>query len=176
MRTDYILLAPLFAWALHSPPRRLETALALGTAALVYLAINTAFGYPGYLAMFNYSFIQGCQPYPAEMPVSTDLSDYLSAYAAGAQKLIASPSLWLALLGALLAFAALRTDGWRRPSLPCFTLAATAFMLAHFALYPAGHDRFYIATLALSLAMLFTQSHRLAALARSAFQTGGQRI
>ena len=155
IRPDYILLAPLFAWALYERAHRLETAIALAMAGLVYLLVNSFFSTIGYLAHFNYALIQNFPAYPEEMQLSTSLADYAGAYLNGVKALVSYSEHWLALAGIALACLAVRKSGFRRRSIEGFTLAAAAFMLLHFALWPVGHPRFYALAICLALATVF---------------------
>ena len=161
-RTDYIILAPLLAWALYQRRHRFELAAVLLVAGGAYLAINHFFGAPGYLTMFNFALIQDYPPYQASIVASSNPSDYLAAYATGLQTLASQSAAWVILLGALLALRPLiaRDRSFTRCSLEGFTLASAAFALLHFALYPAGHYRFYFAATGLALAMIFTTLSR----------------
>lgn len=162
-RTDYLLLAPLFAWTLYSPERRLETAIGLGLAGLVYAALTQGFGDLGYVTIFNMSFIHLGHPYPATMPISANPADYLAAYPPGLGRFFGHGSAYVILLGTLLALRArfARTGGAGRLSLESFALAASLFVLLHFALFPAGRSRHYLIAIALALLVIFTALPRL---------------
>ena len=150
IRTDYILLVPLFAGVLYSRDLRLHTAVGLALAGGVYFGLSALFDSRGYLEMFNYSFIGGFSP-AMDIPVSSDIGDYLAAYRDGLRELASNISTWVILLGALLAFKGIS----RRHSIEGFTLAAVIFVLLHFALYPSGLYRFYFVATMLSLLTLF---------------------
>ena len=161
VRPDYILLAPLFAYALHEPAHRLRTAMALGLTCLAYLLATSLFATYGYLTDFNYTFIQGPQPYPEAMRASQDIMDYVRAYPPGIRELASHGQNYLIPLAAILACLSARRGGFQRRSLAGFTLAAAVFALLHFMLFPLGHYRLYMVAICLSLVTLFAAASQL---------------
>ena len=158
-RIDYILLVPLFAWVLYSRAYRVETAVALVSVAAVYLLIDGLLGAGAlnHLEMFSYGFIQGPQPYTADITVSTDIRHYISAYLNGIEHFVTEVKNWPIFIGTVLA---LRDGISGRRSFAGFTLAAAAFTLLHFMFWPTGHYRFAFVATALSLIIIFQTAGR----------------
>ena len=158
VRPDYMLLVPFFAWVLWERAYRLETAIALSLACLIYFAITGLLSTYGYLTDFNYGLIQGPQAYPEEMQLSRDTSDYVAAYQTGIQALAGYNANWLILVGAALALLTAWKGSFRKRSIQGFMLAAAAFTLLHFALFPEGHYRYYFLAISLALVTVFASA------------------
>jgi hypothetical protein len=133
VRTDNVLLLfAVLAWLvwerrLSYPVVALTAALALG----IVLAIDHWAGAYGWVVLFRFSFIGG--RYPAQIPHSLAVREYLSAFARGALAVADRVAIWL-----LLAIVA-----WKRsPNFLLILVGAAA--AAHFLLFPSPEDRYLI--------------------------------
>ena len=166
-RMDFILLVPFFALALFSRERRLDVVLSLALCVAVYLALGGYFGNYGYLTSFNFGLLAP-HPYPAEMPLSSDIGDYIGAYKAGAVRFLTDLSALIIGAGAVLSVLHLKRAGYKDGgrSIHGFALAAAVFILLHFIVFPVGHYRFYFVATGLCLAVIFSSSDFYARLTR----------
>ncbi len=168
-RTDFVILAPLVAWAVWPSVPRGAAALSVVVAVAAYFAVNAAFGNYGHLTIFNYQLIAGPTPYPAELAISRDPADYVRAYLEGAKTMVEDRELWLAAVALALA---LSTPGVLDRSAARLLAAAVGFVALHFLAFPAAFDRtYYVATWATTMVALLCLGRRLAN-ARSIGATG----
>jgi hypothetical protein len=133
VRTDNILLLfAVLAWLvwekrLSYPVVALMAALGLG----IVLAIDHWAGAYAWVVLFRFSFVGG--RYPAQIPHTLAVREYLSAFARGSLAVADRVAIWL-----LLAIVA-----WKR--CPNFLLVLVgAAAVAHFLLYPSPEDRYLI--------------------------------
>src|SRR5258708_709434 len=133
VRTDNVLLLfAVLAWLvwekrLSYPVLALMAALALGTV----LSIDYWVGAYGWVVLFRFSFVGG--RYPAQIPHTLAVREYLSAFARGALAVADRVAIWL-----LLAIVA-----WKRcPNSLLILVGAAA--TAHFLLFPSPEDRYLI--------------------------------
>ena len=137
VRTEFLILSGLFSMALLVQRAFSLAALSATLSLLTYLAANHVAGNYGYAVIFNFTLIQGPQPYPLSMPISHDINAYVKAYAEGLAKMFKAKEIYIALLtGAVL----LVRKQNRYASL--FIISAL-FVLAHFLLFPAAFSRTY---------------------------------
>jgi hypothetical protein len=133
VRTDNILLLfAVLAWSawekrLSYPVVALTAALGLG----IVLAIDHWADAYGWVVLFRFSFVGG--RYPAQIPHTLAVREYLSAFARGSLAVADRVAIWL-----LLAIVA-----WKRcPNFLLILVAAAATV--HFLLYPSPEDRYLI--------------------------------
>jgi hypothetical protein len=159
-RTDYVVLVAILAIAYWNLlPRRAILASA-AVAFISYALINWFFGNYGHLVVFNFTLISGPVPYPVEMAISKNPGDYLAAYIQGMKAVLGSQEVWQVFAAALVIVAVPREIP---PFIKLVFLASTAFMLLHFALFPAGFKRsYFLANWSAALLILHFASARLA--------------
>jgi hypothetical protein len=139
IRPDYLILSLL----LCLPGLLVRRSIAAGAAAAASLAAGVAatflgHGY-GWVTAFNFAFITGAIPFPADMVVSTRLADYLGAYSAFATFLIYSPFVVPLSAACILAGRRFRSGA----GMDLVYAIAGAFFAAHVAIFPSRDFRFY---------------------------------
>lgn len=147
-RTDYAIFAvySLIAHRAKISPIVLVFSTALCVA--LYFVVTEHFENHGLVHIFNFTLISGPQPYPAEMELSSDISDYLGAYVAGLNHLVSQLPTALAALFVILRVKVQPLDDEGR-----WIVVALAFVLTHFSVFPAAFERSYaVATI---LVLLF---------------------
>lgn len=131
VRTDNLLLLLLFvAWLAWN--KRIPLYLAvLGSllACAIVLAINHSAGNYGWTVLFRFSFIGG--RYPAQLPHTLSLREYIRAFAVGATSVLPQVAVWL-LIGLW---------SWMRRPNPILLVVASAALL-HFVLFPSPEARY----------------------------------
>lgn len=154
VRTDFVLFSAPLLLLLAYRGNRVLAIVSLGAAALCYLAANALNGNYGYLAIFQFTLI-GLDPYPADMAISTRISDYLVAYIGLARGLAASSHISLYFVAAYVA--AMRWQRlWKDADFQLLLLVPTAFLTAHLILFPVYSDRYFV--YAASVILLWTLS------------------
>ncbi len=133
VRTDNILLLlAVLAWLVWKKRMAVYSGglLVIFAVALVF-AINRWAGNYGWIVLFRFSFIGG--RYPAQVPHTLSLREYLSAFLRGTSTIFSHLSIWL-LMGIL---------AWLRRPMALLPIVGAA-ALAHFLLYPSPEDRYFI--------------------------------
>jgi hypothetical protein len=133
VRTDNILLLlAVLLWLVWKKEVAAYVAVVLAALAVaVVLEINRWAGNYGWIVLFRFSFIGG--RYPAQLPHTLTLREYLSALVRGVSVVFSHVSIWM-LMGIL---------AWlRRPTNLLVLTGLTA--LAHFLLFPSPEDRYLI--------------------------------
>jgi hypothetical protein len=127
VRTDNVLILwSVLAWLAWERKLSLYIAGAQAIAALgIVLLIEHWAGNYGWVVLFRFSFVAG--RYPAEIPHTLTLSEYLSAFGRGAGLILGQVSIWL-FLGLL---------AWIRQRNALLVVAGTA-VLIHFVLFPSA--------------------------------------
>ena len=151
VRTDNVLLLlAILAWLAWEKRIPVLTAGLLGLAgAVLVLGINRWVGNYGWIVLFRYSFVAG--RYPAQIPRTLTVREYLTALVHGGGVLLTQFSLWL-LLGLW---------AWmRRPNRLLLVLAVA--VLAHFLLYPSPEVRYLLWAGIVAAAMLIRSLGRTA--------------
>lgn len=133
VRTDNLLvLLVILAWLVGE--KRIASyyaGLLAVLAIMLVLGINRWVGNYGWIVLFRYSFVAG--RYPAQIPHTLTLREYLSPFASGAAIIATRVSLWL-LLGIL---------AYRREANPVLLVCAVA-VAAHFLMFPSPDDRYLV--------------------------------
>lgn len=151
LRTDFILLSLIVLALAFLQGSRAAALLSFLAALALYLLVNKAAGNYGYLTIFNFTFLSR-NPFPAEMPLSSEWRDYLAVYRAGWGAFASSkPFLVYAAAALLLVVKARR--GRLAFEDRAVVVPALVFVLAHMSLFPANFQRFFV--FAVSLAMLW---------------------
>lgn len=161
VRTDFLILVPTMLWALYHRIPRIFAAIVFFLAICIYLGVNVAAENYGHFTIFNYQLIHGPMPYPASIPISQDIADYITAYFEGALRLVESREAWVILIA--LTFVALRPNflGDHEARL---LIAGVAFMALHFLAFPAAFSRTYFVTTWLAVIVILGEiSRRLSA-------------
>jgi hypothetical protein len=131
VRTDNVLLIlAVVAWLVWE--KRMAAYLGGLFAALaiaIVIAINHWLGSYGWVVLFRFSFIGS--PYPAQVPHTLTVREYLTVLVSGAAAIFPRVSIWL-LLGIL---------AWWRGRSPLLLVTGAA-VAAHFLLYPSPEDRY----------------------------------
>jgi hypothetical protein len=131
VRTDNVLtLWSVVAWLVweHRVSPLAAGAQALAAVGIVFLIDHWAGNY-GWVVLFRFSFIAG--RYPALIPHTLTLGEYLSACGRGAAVIFSQFSIWL-FLGWL---------AWMRRPRPLLAVVAIA-VVAHFLLFPSPEVRY----------------------------------
>jgi hypothetical protein len=133
VRTDnLLLLLGVLAWLVWG--KRVASyyaGLSAILAIIVVLGINRWAGNYGWIVLFRYSFVAG--RYPAQIPHTLTLGEYLSPFASGVAVIATRVSLWL-LLGIL---------AYRRQANAVLLVCAAA-VAAHFLMFPSPDDRYLV--------------------------------
>lgn len=141
IRTDFIVLSLALSAYLFVQGTRV-TALAFALSLLGYYFTNQYAGNYGHLVIFNFTLIYGPQAYPADMPVSQDVWDYVRAYYGGSRRFLESNTFFFAV--PVLVFLASHWDCSKGlGAIRWLFLISLFFMGAHFALFPAAFSRTY---------------------------------
>jgi hypothetical protein len=147
VRTEFIIFAPLVLLMMDKPRRSPLCFVMLFLALAGFLLANRLAGNYGYVTIFNFVLLPDLgdrNPYPAEMQLSTDVSEYLHAYVAGAWKLLTSVRAAVYLAGGILAAITLRTHPhhfWAKAA-----SVTLAFAAIHFLVFPEPLARYYYTT------------------------------
>ncbi len=81
VRTDFILLSGLLMIYTYLHGSKFLSLLSLLTSVALYILINQLHGNYGYLTLFNFTFVGSLTPYPADIVISHQFSDYVIPYA-----------------------------------------------------------------------------------------------
>lgn len=155
-RTDFVLFSLLAALAGFNSLSKLWSIISFITSLILYFAINKINGNYGFLTIFNFTLI-GIDPYPASMALSTNLIDYIKAYAHGASDFLGHPHLLVYCMG----FAFFYRDFMVRKKfnyLCLISAASLAFVILHLVIFPAYMDRFFSFPVSIILIYIIKQS------------------
>lgn len=172
VRTDFVLLSFLLVFLVERPARDWRHYALAGAAVVPCVLTNLLAANYGYLAVFNFTFIDNpLKAYPADMVPSSDAGDYLQAYLRGLSRVAENKLVFLYAFAA--ALAAVSCKGSAPPFWNRAALLTIAFALLHFGLFPAGFERFYfLATLVAALFLLTYLDGRLAAAREAGLRPG----
>jgi hypothetical protein len=147
-RTDFVILSVLLMCFTFSRNRSASIGV-LVSAVLVYVMINHFTGNYGWLVITNFSLV--FHPYPASMPISTDLLAYLRPYAWAAARIVEHPHGVVYALAAVLIFKVRRPGGLVARDY-VLALVPLGFVLIHLVSFPWYQERYF----AFSAASVFT--------------------
>ncbi|HUO14387.1 MAG TPA: hypothetical protein VMX38_05315 [Verrucomicrobiae bacterium] len=133
LRTDnLLLLLVVLAWLVWEKRLALWVAGLLGALGLgIVLGINHWAGNYGWIVLFRYSFIGG--KYPAHLPHTLTIREYLHGVAAGFPLILTQYAIWI-LIGLW---------AWIRKPHPLLLVAGAA-VFAHFLLFPSPEVRYLL--------------------------------
>ena len=133
VRTDSVLvLIAVLAWlAWEKQIPSYVAGLGVLLAMAIVLTINHWVGNYGWIVLFRYSFIGG--KYPAQIPHTLTVREYLSGFSAGIGTVLTQLAIWI-LIGIL---------SWTRKQNPLL-IVVSASLIAHFLLFPSAEARYLL--------------------------------
>lgn len=140
-RTDFIIFSLIISLYFFLKKKRLESILILFQSIVFYSFIKFYIDSYSYLTIFNFTLINGPDPYPKEMMISYDYIDYIKAYLIGIFRIVGNKVFWIILFS--LFFIIKEREGFFRNNLFHLYLIAISFFCVHFILFPSGFERFY---------------------------------
>lgn len=168
VRTDFILLSGLLMIHTYFQGSKFLSALSLLASAAFYILINKLYGNYGYLTLFNFTFIGSLTPYPENIVISHQFSDYLTPYALWLNNWIFHSHSAIYVL-ALYLFWLKRDHIKDHFDFYCLFGLPFVFTVIHILLFPTEQYRFFV----FSASLIFIWSLRLLGQpARKAEKTG----
>ena len=140
-RTDFLILSAFASIYLFFSSKRLAAFSAIG-AALLYFWVGAYAGNYGHATIFNFTLVYGPQPYPADMEISQNIGDYIRVYVRGVLAFVTGKEFLFAIAIFVLWSTMLHKRDGVEPFGQFFFLTL-AFVLTHFALFPAAFSRTY---------------------------------
>lgn len=171
VRTDSILLAPLFAtylWQERVFNRRLVAGSALLCLSL-YVAVNYCFGNYGWSTVFDYT-LSHKSTHPADFPHVVTVASYLAAFKVGVRATVSNSLLLIYVVMTFASTVRLLPRVWRRQITASTSsgvlfvlLSSFVYVVLHFLLFPVDWTRFFAGQYGLALAFavyLLTETGR----------------
>jgi len=144
MRTDAVILSALITIYTFRQGQRLLSCLSLLGAVTSYVLINRWHGSYGLLGVFNFYFFT-MSPFPAQMPISHHLADYLPPYLQNLRDLLVEPGpQTLIYLLALYAVIAHRDEARKFTGLHVLLTVPACFILMRLLAFPNYEERFFV--------------------------------
>lgn len=150
IRTDFILLSGLLTLYTYLYGSRFLSLFSLLLSVSFYMLINKLNGNYGYLTLFNFTLIGSLTPYPADIAISHQFTDYLIPYALLLDNLIFHSHSVIYVLSLYLLW--LKRDQVKnRTDFYCLLGVPFVFTLAHILLFPSAQYRFFVFSASLIL-------------------------
>jgi hypothetical protein len=156
VRTDFILLSGLLMIYTYFNVNRFFSLFSILLSISFYILVNKLNGNYGYLTIFNFSFISGPSPYPADMVISYKVTDYLEPYLLLIGDFITHS--YAVILALSLYLLNVKPAGIKYGvDFYCLFALPFIFMIAHLLLFPSMEYRFLV----FSASLIFVWSLRL---------------
>ena len=144
IRTDFILLSGLLMIFTYRQGDRFISLFSLLSAAAIYISVAKLTGNYGYLTLFNFTFIDSLNPYPANIVISRQIGDYLIPYGLLLQSLVSHPHTMVYVLALYLFWLHRDQVKGDKVHFYCFFVLPFVFTAAHMLLFPSDHFRFFV--------------------------------
>jgi hypothetical protein len=155
-RTDFILLSCLVVGYALYQGIRLPAIISSSISFLSYLTITNTHANYSWITLFNFTFIGGLTPYPADLVVSQDITQYLRPYLTAATHTMFHLHFPIFMAATYALFQNLRNLS-NQHEVVVLAILPMLFVVLHLVLYPAYYHRFFVFAAAVVFVWLLSQ-------------------